>query len=541
MSLPSPDPQAESDDPALEAANKVRRRRRTSDGRSDYRRSGWLGALAIIVLVCIAYGSLLGSNFLWSDYDQVERSSYQSLDHWTDAWTLESIRHTDPISLSTYFLETAIPLPTAPVHRAINIILHICAAILVLRMLEQLKLAGALSTALIFALHPSVLQTIFWPGYRNEIIGLIAILITLYFGLKPVSRRNILIYTVCGSIAALIHPAGLALPLILGGVILYRQKRFALQNYNPILPLLLCCLYIGLWIEPALLDPPKDLAFAEYVYLLGQSMFFFIKQSLTPFQIELFYPLKESLDGQQGGFLGLLPFFLFVPFFILFAFNIKRRWSRALILALGSYLLLLLYGLMQIGRFIDGTPAQEDHFLYVALPSILIFIIIGLSHAAQKGSGGLRFLWRLLLLMTMIVSIRTTAAYSYKISAPVRMWQELRTDWPNCWQAQAAYVEAVNQSDSDLLSVGGQIDILDSILEKNPDLMQQRIALARILRENRQRTRALREYQHVIRENEPDRAFMLEAAVFYDEMGLSWEANRLRQRIQESSQTPEER
>ena len=145
---------------------------------------------ALIVLVSLVFSPLLISDVLWSDFDSIERSAFQSMDCWQQAWTLDSIRQNNPIAISSYFFEQTIPLPTATVHRGINILLHLFAAMLLLKNLELLKFPAAFSATLIFALHPATIQTLFWAGYRTEIIALIFILSALYFASRNRNARD---------------------------------------------------------------------------------------------------------------------------------------------------------------------------------------------------------------------------------------------------------------------------------------------------------------------------------------------------------------
>ena len=144
------------------------RKRRKRSNTNEPPRARLRAYLALFVLVTLIFSPLLSSDVLWTDYDSVERSAFQSMERWQDAWTLDSIRHNDPITITSYFLEQSIPLPTPAVHRGINILLHIFAAILLLKNLETLKFPAAFSAALIFALHPATTQTLFWAGSNRN-------------------------------------------------------------------------------------------------------------------------------------------------------------------------------------------------------------------------------------------------------------------------------------------------------------------------------------------------------------------------------------
>jgi len=497
------------------------------------RKTGILGYVFLFLLVGIAFAPLFLSPLSWTDYDSVVRSSYTEMESWTEAWSLDSIQTNDPLSISSYFWEQALPGPQGLVQRGINLCLHLIAAILLLKIVERLKFPAPLSVALVFALHPATVQTLFWPGYRAELIGLICILGALFFAVGDGSRRNWTAFLLVGVAAILVHPAALALPLIVAAIIVYRSRHLTLEAFNPVLPILFLSLFLALWIEPATPNFPEALDPSQRLYLFGQSMYFYIRQSLFPLTLDLFYPLKQSPTQQHSGAMSLLPFLLFIPFFVLFFFNIRHRWSRALILGLSSYLILVIYGLAQSGRYINGALAHEDHSLYVALPAIVTLIVSGICGAAAHGGQSVVVLWRICLGVITFALLSITTSYTYELSDSTRMWQRMSEVWPNSWQAKAAYVESINDSGGEELTVDARIGILSQILEENPDLHNQRIELARLYRDAGQNSNALREYRRVLRDSQPERAFMEESIVFFERMGLNWEANNVRQRMSE--------
>jgi len=496
-----------------------------------FRKTGILGYLFLIIAVAVAFGSLLRSDLGWTQFDAVPRSAYTEMSSWTDAWKPDSLKANDPISITSYFLEEQIPMPLHITQRVINLSLHLIAAFLLLKIINRLQFPAALGATLVFALHPACVQAIFWPGYRSELVGLILILSALYFGSGTVSRRDVILFTVIGLISAIVHPAGLCLPLILAGMILFRNDYISLESFNPILPLLFACLFIAMWIEPATPDFPEGMEMSQRMSLIGQTMYFYIRQALMPIELDLFYPISQTAMQRQSGAMGLLPFLLFLPFYGLFLFNIKQRWSRTLIFGLTSFLLLCVYGLAQSGRFINGSLAHEDHALYVALPILVPLIVVGISAASQYGGRSVVILWRICLGIITFGLFSLTTAYTYQISDPIAMWRHMSEVWPNSWQAKAAYVESIKRADSNELSIDDQIVILYSILEENPNLIQQRIELARLYKDAGQFSNALREYRRILRESENDREFLTEAADFFDSMNLSWEANNVRQRL----------
>ncbi len=493
--------------------------------------AGWLAYTALALLAVASYSPIFLSGLTWSEYDQVERSPYQSMEVWTDSWLPEIIRAEDPITLSSYFIEQKIPFAQPATHHAINLLLHITAAILLLKNLEALKLSAAFSAALVFALHPTALQTIFWSGYREELIGLILILAALYFGIQNRNSKDFFLLTMICVIAYISHPAALILPLLLGLCIFYQNGSFKPVEYNRLLPLLCLALFVGVWTEGTSATTELDLG--ERFGISAQNLHFYLKQALFPFRPALFYPYDQTREFNVGATNNFLPFMLFIPLYTMVAMNIRKSWARGLLLGITAYLLLLLYGLRQTGIFVDGSLALEDHLQYVALPIItaLVICLAGgiLLSAGVKG----KILWRLGVTLILGIQVFITASYAYTLSDRAQMWHNLSEEWPDSVLPKYALIDTIEKSEgvSNLLNLNETVEIIKDILDQQPERIELRVKLARIYRNEGQNTNALRQYKRILRDSEPNDEFLLEAAELYDRLGLSWDAKNARGRI----------
>jgi len=517
--------------PSEEKPAKLRKRSATAPLKNTRLRA----YLALIVLVTLVFSPLLISDVLWSDYDTIERSSFQTMDSWQQAWTIESIRQHNPIAISSYFLEQVIPLPTATVHRGINILLHLFATILLLKTLETLKLPGAFAASLIFALHPATIQTLFWAGYRTEIIGLILILSALYFGCRNRNARDYILTIVLTGIGCLLHPAAFAIPAILALMILYKERSIHAESFNRVLPLVCLCLFLGLWVnagnpDAVGLEPDNT---TDRINHAALNMAHFTQQALFPLNTALFHRFDTNANYDIGIQMNLLPFLLLIPFFIVIAYNIKKGWSRSILLGLCSYLALIAYGASRDGHFINGAIAYEDHHLYVALPMIVALVITAVGHLIYSiGTPGKK-LWLMGCSLLVIIEITFSAAFAYSIAEPTRMWTVMSERWPSAWEPKAALVDRINltdRSENSLLTSRQLIKILRDVLKERPDLIDKRKQLARTLAALGQRGNALREYKRILRETQPDNEFLEEAARFQEKTGLSWDAAKTRAR-----------
>lgn len=491
----------------------------------------WPEYLALIFLTICCHAPILQSGLLWTEYDQVERSSFQSIETWTEVWTSSKHLKDDPITLSSHFLEQALPLPTPVVHHSINLLIHIFSVVILFKILTTLKLPAAFCASLVFALHPCALQTIFWSGYRTELIALIVLLIALFIGIINKGFKGFIgLMSVC-LIAYWLHPANLFLPIILGFCIFYQKSAFELKDYNRLLPLIFLAFFVGVFVHSK--EAGIQYYFGEQINIYAHNLFFFLKQALLPTTLALFHPIPESNNLRFGAIINLLPFLFLAVCYLIIIPNYKKLWARGLLLGLSSYILLSIYSLGSLGSFIDGTPAQVSYNQHIALPVIICTVICSLGAIARKMRTSGPILWWFGFGLLTIVQFSFTTLYARSLSNRAQMWYDISEQWPNSLLPKLALLHTTQNSDveSDLLTQNQSINLLEKILQQQPSLKSERKLLARIYRKSGQNTNAIRHYKYILRETEPNNKFLSEAADFYDSLTLNWEADKARQRI----------
>lgn len=510
-----------------------RRRRSRRQRAAPPKPVGWLAYLTLILLTTAAYLPLFQSGLIWSDYDDPDRSAYRSIDDLGDVWTLETIRKEDPITLSSYFLERTFPLPTGHVHHAINLFLHITAACLFIKVMQALNLPAAFSASLVFAIHPAVMQTMFWSGYREELVGMVLILSALYFGIRNRSPRDYAALIFLSALACLLHPAAVVLPVLLFLCVLHQNPFPRLKDFNHLLPVFCLALFIVIWTQSGSVVFDRNLG--DQIAVSSQNFFFYLKQSLLPTELGLFHPTGRTGGFSVGAQYSFLPLFLLLPFYLLIIFNYDKIWARSILVGLTAFLLLSAYGLLSDGMFLDGGPARENHLHYLALPFILALFVSPLGGLFETLGKGGRVLWNCGFTIFVLLQLSLTVSYSLTVGQPATMWQQMSEQWPGKWLPKLALVETIEDSkDSEgLLTVSEKIELMESIIRTQPELTQVRVALARTYRSDGQNGQALRHYRQITRQEEPTRALLVEAADFYEELGLDWDVRNTRQLIDE--------
>lgn len=494
---------------------------------------GKLGYPILIVLVLATFASLLGNTELWPEYDQAIRSPYTSMEGIGEALSLEMLHSRQLFDSLSYFVESKSSLPVAQVHRSINILLHLLSALLLLRLLRTLELPGAFAASLAFALHPAVVQPLFWAGARNELFGLVVILAALNCGVRSRNGIEYLLALLLTFLACLIHQAGLFIPVILALIIYLQKRRFHLNEYNRVLPIACLALFTCVWLQgisPAIAS--DSLSTHQAISHASQNLFFFYEQAFAPSSPALFYTYDSKSVELMSLEFSLLPFCIFLPLYALALFKFRTVWSRGLILGLTAFIILLLPGINTHGINIDGSPAHETYGLYIALPAVLALMIAGSRSLIEKIEIGGKSLWMIALSLLIIIEIMITGAFAYELGNPVRMWQLQAEQWPNQWAPKAALINYAENTDELELSQLELIRTLEQLLEEKPDLLNERRILARSYMAANEKTNALREYRRILRESEPDDEFLQEAADYLQVMGMNWEADNARKRMQ---------
>ncbi len=504
-----------------------------------YKRAGLFAHLMLIVAVFGVFGSMLQSPILWSEHDIVERSTYQSIERWQDAWTLDAIRSENPLSVSSYFLERLIPLDPAFSHRLINLCLHLSAALLLLHVLQALKLPGAYTTSLVFALHPALTQTLFMWGYRHELIGLIFILLALRFGIRI---RHGLDYTLALAltvIAGVLHPSAAAIPIILGLIVYLKSHDIHAHDFNAVLPLLCISILTAAWVHNAP-DPSASSEHfsnsSEWSTHAGQNLFFYLGRSLGSATPALFYPYDFSNLQSHSIEANLLPFCVLLPFYALALFQFRKRWSRGLLLGLTSFLALLLPALFSFGYNFDGIQAHEEHHFYVALPALLALIVTGSRSLVLKLEFAAKGLWYVAISLVLTLEVLISGSWSYALGQPAEMWRLQAEQWPDSWRSKVALLEYTLSDDVADTELQPAIKMLESIIELNPKLYDERLLLARYYVKVGQKNNALREYRILVRDEHKEAFVIEEAAQLMESLALSREARNTRKR--RSGDTP---
>ena len=151
-----------------------------------------IGAAVIVIATLIAYIPAMNGKFIWDDDYYVTRNHLlTNFDGLQKIWFGVLPRPAEyalpqyyPLTYTTFWLEYRLwGLDPAGYH-AVNVILHICSAMLIWLILKKLAVPGAWLAAAIFALHPLNVESVAWIAERKNVLSVMFFLSSLYVLLR---------------------------------------------------------------------------------------------------------------------------------------------------------------------------------------------------------------------------------------------------------------------------------------------------------------------------------------------------------------------
>jgi len=137
------------------------------------RNRGWLLGLLLVAAVVFAYQPAWQAGFIWDDDAHVTRPELRSLNGLAHIWMqLGATQQYYPLVHSVFWVEHRLWGDSTAGYHLINILLHAFSALLLVRILRQLKIPGAWLAAAIFALHPVQVESVAWISeLKNTLSG----------------------------------------------------------------------------------------------------------------------------------------------------------------------------------------------------------------------------------------------------------------------------------------------------------------------------------------------------------------------------------
>ena len=347
-----------------------------------------LFAAALLVAVIFIYHPAWHGGFIWDDEEVITAHELQSLHGLYRIWFEIGATQQQyyPLVFSVFWIEHKLWGDTMLGYHLVNLVLHVVAALMLLRVLQRLAIPGAFLAAALFALHPVQVESVAWIVELKNVLSTVFYLgaALLYLRFDQSRKRGAYAGAWVFFVMSLFcKTATLTLPAALLVIFWWQRGRLDWRrDFLPFLPFFIVGFIFGLvtvWVE---IKPLIDLPLAQRWLLPGRTSWFYLGKLFWPAELTPIYPrwnLNEAIGWQSLFTLGMV--------FLIAAFWAIRKMSRgplaALLFFLGSLFPIL--GLFHPAYFDHSFVA--DHFVYV--PSIGIFALFsaGVALWLQRVNG----------------------------------------------------------------------------------------------------------------------------------------------------------
>ena len=360
--------------------------------RSDWERlcvlweRGWLKGLLLVAAVFFAYQPVWHAGFIWDDDAHVTRPELRSLNGLARIWMqLGATQQYYPLAHSVFWVEHRLWGDATAGYHLINILLHAFSALLLVRILRQLKIPGAWLAAAIFALHPVQVESVAWISeLKNTLSGAFYLGSALaYLGFdRNRSGGNYALALGLFVLGLLSKTVIATLPAALLVVFWWQRGKLSWKrDVRPLIPFFVAGIGVGLftaWVERKYIIGAEgsefDFSIIERFLIAGRASWFYLGKLFWPANLVFVYPRWQV--SQTVWWQYLYPG---AALLLLGALSWQqRRWRGPLagLLFFGGTLFPAL-GFFNVYPFRFSLVA--DHFQYLAGLGPIVLVAAGIS------------------------------------------------------------------------------------------------------------------------------------------------------------------
>lgn len=444
--------------------------------------------MVLVLATIFAYRPAWNGGFVWDDDFYVTKNRLLTApDGLRQIWfSLESPSQYFPLTYTSFRIERLLWGLNPTGYHWVNILLHAANALLLWRLLAELRVPGAWLAAGIFALHPVQVESVAWITERKNVLMAFFFLLTLLAWVQFIDERNerpraddkcanevtqagkpnpsswrfywlaLLFYVLalCSKATACTLPAALFLILWL------QKKRIDWRRILQIAPFIVLGLAMGLmaiWWEryhQFTLGPMFAFGPLERLIIATHAVWFYLGKLFWPAKLTFIYPQWTVEPNNPFSYIWLV-----AGIALCAAIHFARRYvGRSVEVASAFFIATLSPVLGFIMLYTFRYTFVADHYQYLACIGPIALVSAGLAKLANSVGYGLRFLFLLGILILSVLGLLTwRQSASYRDSET--LWRTTIDRNPSCWMAE-------NNLGSELVE-GGDIDGGIAHLEKS--------------------------------------------------------------------------
>ncbi len=454
-------------------------------------RHDWLLGLFLVAVTIIAYQPVWHCGFIWDDNEFVtDNPVIKSTDGLCRLWFTASTPDYYPMTSSMLWLEWRIWANHPLGYHLVNVLLHAFSAVLLWRVLQCLRIPGAMLAAALFALHPVNVESVAWISERKNTLCMFFYAVTLLCWLKfeDSGRGRWYGMALAGFTLALLSKTAVSpLPVVLLGMAWWRRGRVGWKDARRAVPFFVMAAALGLvtvWFQyhqGIRGEVVRTDGFWSRLAGAGWAVWFYLYKAVLPLNLAFVYP-RWQIDARKV--LSYIPLVLLAAAFVL-CWCGRRGWGKALLFGLAYFVVMLLPILGFLNIYFMRYSLVADHWQYfaiigpIALAAALIrkpvvaaalLLVLGALTWKQCGTyANIETLW----LQTIRVNPDCWIAHNDLGTAFFQKGRvdEAITEYREALQIKPHYAEAHNNLGNGLLQKGRvdeAIALYQKALEINP-------------------------------------------------------------------------
>ena len=339
-----------------------------------FERRDWQWGLLLVALVFIAYVPVLRAGFIWDDESHLTQNPCVigplGL---KEIWTSTRAVYYPLVLTSFWAIHKFAGLHPLPYH-ILNVSLHAASAVLLWRVLRQLRVRGAWLGAALWALHPVMVQSVAWitelKNTQSCLFYLLSILFYLKWEERPLRKSNSMfaMSLICFALATLSKPSVVMLPAVLALCVWWRRGRIRWQDAAPLAPYVVISAIASAWtiweqrFHAGAVGPDWEQTWPERLVIAGRAIWFYLGKLLWPDPLIFIYPRWEIHASDLTAYLPLAGAILG----LVSLWFVRGKAGRALFFAASSYVVSLFPVLGFFTVYFFRYSFVSDHFQYLA-------------------------------------------------------------------------------------------------------------------------------------------------------------------------------
>ncbi len=334
-------------------------------------RKEWLFAAALVVAVFLVYQPAWYGGFVWDDDLHLLNNPVLKPGGLLQTWAPGTYINYWPLTFTVYRLEFEMWGLNPLGFHLVNIALHAISALLVWRILECLRIPGAMLAAAIFALHPVCVESVAWIAQLKNTLSLALALLSVLFYLRHEREGGSWRFALSLGLfllSALAKGMALTLPVVLLACVWWQRRSLGWRDLLRVLPyLLIGVLMVGMEVYQQHVAAGTGVVRSDSLLsraaVAGCAVWFYLWKVIWPTHLSFVYPRWNISERDLWAYLpGVL-----LAVLLALAWWRRSLWGRPVVMLIVCYVALLLPVLGFVSIYFMEYSLVADHWQYAAM------------------------------------------------------------------------------------------------------------------------------------------------------------------------------